>query len=668
MQFEAHKDLFIEEAHDLLRDMESPLLELEKYPDNHDLIDSVFRAMHTIKGSSSMFGFTDITEFTHDIESTFDLIRNGKLSVTSELIELTLAAKDALKELLYSNNSESEIEKRRMILSRYAELSSSSPLEKKESSSEQDTVAPSAVNESSDKRSYHIEFEPDPEILLRGVKILPLIDDIHSLGQIMVRASTEAIPPLKDFNPEYCYLKWDFDLATDHTENDIRNCFIFVEDYSKIKIEHIPEITISSQQTESIATVASVASVTSADSQDMNPRRVTPIIERRHTDTSSIRVKNDKLDSLVNLVGEMVTLHARLGQEAVKEHLPEFIAISENLGRLTNDLREIAMSVRMVPLAETLSSFTRLVHDLSKTLGKKIRLETEGGETELDKNVIEMLRDPLMHIIRNSVDHGIETPDIRSQKGKDETGCIHIRAEHSGANVRITISDDGEGLNRNRILTKAIANGLKINEDADDKSVYALIFEPGFSTAETTTDISGRGVGMDVVRRNMEKIRGSINISTVPDQSTSIVLTIPLTLAIIDGFMIETGNTRYIFNLSIVRECLAYTDSSDTIDNRGMFRLRDKYIPFVNTRSLFGLDTGLTEHPQIVVTKVDDNEIGFLVDKVIGHCQTVIKPLGKGIHNAKMFSGATILGDGSIALIIDVNQIINTINDGDTMA
>ena len=667
MQFEAHKDLFLEEADDLLREMESPLMELEKEPDNHELIDSVFRAMHTIKGSSAMFGFTDITDFTHEIESTFDLVRKGRLKISPELIELTLAAKDALKELLYANNSAEETEKRRMILSRYSEISGISP--EKDSSlqsatqsatdtpdQKSESAAESAEPESdSAKKAYHIEFEPDREILLRGVRISPLLDDIHSLGQFMVKASVDAIPPIQELNPEHCYLKWDIDLATGHTEKDIKNCFIFVEDYAKIKIEHIPGFDPE------VNTPAGAGTSSAPSTQTPSRPAGSGFIERRHSDTSSIRVKNEKLDSLVNLVGEMVTLHARLGQESTQAQLPEFIAISENLGRLTTDLREIAMSVRMVPLAETFSSFNRLVHDLAKTLGKKIVITAEGGETELDKNVIEELRDPLMHIIRNSADHGIESPDVRRKKNKNETGTIALKAEHSGANVRISITDDGNGLDRDAIVAKALQTGLIASPEIDDHTAYSLIFEPGFSTSANATDISGRGVGMDVVKKNVDKLRGTIDIRTEKGNGTTFSISIPLTLAIIDGFMIESGAMKYVFNLSLVRECMEFNDSLRQDDDQGMFRLRDHYIPFVDIRTLFDISANRSSYPQIVVAEVEGTEIGFLVDRVIGHCQIVIKPLGKGIRNAEMFSGATILGDGSIALIIDVNQIMKKI-------
>jgi two-component system chemotaxis sensor kinase CheA len=645
MGFEAHKDLFVEEAIDILRDVEGPLMELELHPDRRDLIDTIFRAMHTIKGSAGMFGYDDIAHFTHDIETTFDAVRKGELAVSSDIIELTLLAKDCIRELLSGNNSDEQKDKRGMILSRLSEIGGkkdAAAVKAAEIEIEKPTAAGAC-------RSYDILFAPEQGIFLRGIQVLPLFAELATLGSTALRASLDSLPVLEDFNPELCYLSWTIRISTDKPVEDIRSVFIFVEDYAKISIREISEN-------------APVCEVVNADLsgnvKQALPEKTAPIIERRRVDSSSIRVKNEKLDMLVNLVGEMVTLHARLSQESNREYLPEFISISESLGRLTADLRDVAMSVRMVPLAETFSSYNRLVHDLSKNLGKKIRFDTEGGETELDKNVIEELRDPLMHLIRNAADHGIELPDVRSEHGKEETGQIRISAEYAGANVRIRIEDDGAGLDRGRILAKALERGMNISPDADDTAIYQLIFEPGFSTAAKATDISGRGVGMDVVKRNLEKLRGTIGIATEAGKSTAISLTIPLTLAIIDGFMTEVCGQSYIFNLSMVRECIAFEQGSDSKEFNGLVRLRENYIPFVDLRSVFDLSGEKCLYPQIVVTEYEGNTVGFLVDRVAGHCQTVIKPLGKGVRNAEMFSGAAILGNGSIALILDVNRII----------
>ncbi|HPW52333.1 MAG TPA: chemotaxis protein CheA, partial [Spirochaetota bacterium] len=636
---------------DLLKNIELPLMELEERPDDTELINSVFRSMHTIKGSAGMFGFNDISAFTHDIESTFDLVRKGELALTSEIIELTLKAKDCIRELLYKNDSDEEKDKRGMILIRFAEITGGSKKTEAPSVSSKDEAEEKSIQSDAEKHdelpgesaAFNIKFAPQKEILLRGVRIPPLFDELAALGKTSVKADISSVPELNDFDPEHCYLSWDINIETDKTEADIRSVFIFVEDYAAISIKKLGNIA-------------------KQDSQKTSPtQKSSLVVDRRRSDSTSIRVKNEKLDTLVNLVGEMVTLHARLQQESNKAELPEFVSIAESLGRLTADLRDIAMSVRMVPLTETFSSFNRLVFDLSKNLGKKMRLVTEGGETELDKNVIEELRDPLMHVIRNCADHAIEMPEERIKNGKDETGSIKLWAEYTGANVRIGVADDGIGLDRDKILAKALERGLPVASDADDKTIFSLIFEPGFSTAEKTTDISGRGVGMDVVKKNIEKLRGSIDISTEKGKGTTITLTIPLTLAIIDGFMTEVCSQAYIFNLSHVRECIAYNASEESSEIQGLVRIREDYIPFIDMRRLFGVDGEPRLYPQIVVAEVEGTQIGFLVDKVVGHCQTVIKPLGKGVKQADMFSGASILGDGSIALVLDINHLITNV-------
>ncbi|MGL4370428.1 MAG: chemotaxis protein CheA, partial [Spirochaetota bacterium] len=609
-----------------------------------------------------MFGFDEISRFTHDIETAFDAIRKGTLPVSSEIIELTLRAKDCIREMLLKNDSDAEIEKRKIILSDFTAI-----LGKKHENDTESKTAHAEENQPAEKVEkngsepadiWHITFSPDRNILLRGVQLAPLLSEMEEMGRMTMTASAEEIPFLDDFDPEQCYLSWDIVLETSRSDQEIKGVFIFVEDYAKIEIQKISPSGIK------ILSKPDAAEEKKSDQPAVMKKRAaenegSPQQERRKVETSSIRVKNEKLDALVNLVGEMVTLHARLTQESNREKHSEFITISEALGRLTADLRDITMSIRMVPLAETFSSFTRLIHDLSKSLNKKIRYETAGGETELDKNVIEELKDPLMHILRNAADHGIELPEQRNAKGKDETGTIRISAEHTGANVRISITEDGAGLDRDGILAAAVNRGLTIPADAGDTAIYQLIFEPGFSTAQTTTDISGRGVGMDVVKKNLEKLNGSIGIATEKDKGTTISLTIPLTLAIIDGFMTEVCGKYYIFNLQTVRECIAFDKAEAATEINGLVRIRDDYIPYVNLRQAFAVDGNPCDYPQIVVTEQDGNAVGFLVDRVIGHCQTVIKPLGKGIRNAEMFSGASILGDGSIALILDVHQIIS---------
>lgn len=663
MKTESLKDVFIEEASELLAQIDVPLMELEKTPDNTDLINTVFRALHTIKGGGSMCGYDEITRFTHDLENIFDSMRRGEFRPDRKIIGLTLKAKDCIKTLLDGTDSDEDYTIRNDILKELKTATENIqeivPDDGNEgrNSGYSDPVLPTEVP--AGEEHYKIIFMPSPEIFLKAMRIEPLLSELAALGKYSVRVDTGSIPDFNDIDPERCYINWIIDLDTDKGVEGIRDVFIFAEDYSEVIIKTDRGFYVNNTFFLK-ETVSEEKEITL--SKDRIPRRRSTdglAIDRRKTDTTSIRVKNEKLDTLVNIVGELVTLQARLNQESLKARTPEFISISESLGRLTDELRDSTMSIRMIPLSDTFNGFQRLVYDLCSSLNKRMKVETSGGETELDKNVMDGLRDPLMHLIRNSADHGIEKPSVRKESGKDETGIINIKAEYAGSNVRITITDDGAGLNREKIRQRAIERGLLSSGECDDRQIFSMIFEPGFSTAEVTTDISGRGVGMDVVKRNIEKLRGSIDIESVEGIGTTVVLTIPLTLAIIDGFMVEIAGGLFILNLSSVRECLDFLIASRG-DGDGQFviNLRGDIIPCIDLRAVFGMKTGYSGTPYIVITEIDGIRYGFLVDRVVGKYQTVVKPLAKGSYNRDMIAGATILGDGSVALILDAASIV----------
>jgi two-component system chemotaxis sensor kinase CheA len=671
--FDTHANLFIEESLEILDRIELPLMGLVENPERQDYIDEVFRAMHTIKGSGSMFGFTDISQFVHNLETAFDDIRKGKTAVSREIIELTLNAKDRIRELLLHNDSDDESVLRNEILSRLADLTGHTDENKKESLIN-NHVADEKSETDSEAVRWRIRFSPSREVLLRGVRLLPLFDELCSLGECSFSVDTADVPDIEDIDPEHLYFFWDIDCVTTHPVEDIRAVFIFVEDDCEINISRIEELSGSSAGAgKSVTLEKADAELPIADlNKDLADQRqvvkgkeaeVLPGIERRKADLSSIRVKNEKLDTLVNLVGELVTLHARMNQEATNSRNSEFVAIAEALGRLADELRNNTMNIRMVPLSEMFTSFNRLVFELSHKLGKKISLVTTGGQTELDKNVIEGLRDPLMHLIRNSTDHGIELPEARRANGKNEKGTITLSAEYSGSNVVIRVIDDGQGLDREKIHALAVERGL-LTGDADDKTIYRMIFEPGFSTAQTTTDISGRGVGMDVVKRNIEKLRGTIDIQTKIGSGTELILTIPLTLAIIDGFMFEMGENLFVFNLSAVRECVEYT-RSDAAHNGEQFTIdiRGELIPCIDLLALFRIPCTNWGFSKIIIVEYGGERYGFLVDRIIGKYQSVIKPIGQGASETDMISGATILGDGSVALMLDIGSIIRHITN-----
>ncbi len=672
MELEALRDVFREEASELLSQMEMPLIELEGNPADCELINTVFRALHTIKGSGSMCGYHELSDFTHKFENLFDSVRKGAFRADEKIIKLSLRAKDCMKALLEGNNSEDEQAKRREILEEISAITGNLKKDIRPDTGESDKSENTAsCIESGDYgiEHYKIIFMPSPDILSRGIKIEPMLAELDSCGKYHVRADILSIPDFDELEPEECYINWIVELDTIKSVNEIKSIFMFTEDYAEVIIRHRDGYYINNaffRNDEFARTVDNKVSPGLGVAEKYGRRsgdRDNTALDRRKGDTTSIRVKNEKLDTLVNLVGELVTLQARLNQESAASGITEFLSIAESLGRLTGELRDNTMSIRMVPISETFNSFHRLVHDLSGTLNKKIKLITTGGETELDKNVIEALRDPLMHIIRNSCDHGIETAEERIAKGKDDTGLIQLVAEHAGANVVIRISDDGSGLNREKIRARAIEKELLGPGEYDDRQIFSMIFEPGFSTAEVTTDISGRGVGMDVVKRNIEKLRGRVVVESVEGAGTSISLTIPLTLAIIDGFMVELGGSPFIFNLTNIRECLDFSSAKERdAESNFMINLRGDIVPCIDLRTVFGYDDKEAAYPQIVISEIAEERFGFLVDRVIGKYQTVVKPLGRGSRNLDMIAGATILGDGTVALILDANCIVRSMS------
>ncbi len=660
---ESIKEVFREEAQELLARIDIPLMELEKTPDNAELVNTIFRTLHTIKGSGSMCGFDELTRFTHDLENIFDCMRKGLFRADHKIIALTLKAKDCMRSLIDGEDSIEENNLRNEILKelKIATEGKSCGTDNAVSVSvkEWGKVGDESGSEPAIEEHYKIIFMPAPDIFLKTMKIEPLLNELSTLGRCSFRIDTGSIPDFDDIDPERCYVNWIIDLYTEKGIEAIRNVFIFAEDYSELIIKTAKGFYVNKAFFLKEDVSSSRVITQGAGSVPLRRAGDGLISDRRKGESTSIRVKNERLDTLVNIVGELVTLHARLNQESAKARMPEFVSITEHLGRLTDELRDSTMSIRMVPLSDTFNGFQRLVYDLSGTLCKKMKIVTSGGETELDKNVMEGLRDPIMHLIRNSADHGIESPAVRKAAGKDETGTISLAAEYAGSNVKIRISDDGAGLNREKIKHRAIERELLGAGDYDEKHILNMIFEPGFSTAEVTTDISGRGVGMDVVKRNIEKLRGSIDIESREGEGTTVVLTIPLTLAIIDGFMVELGGGLFILNLSNVRECLDFSEvSRNDGDGQFVINLRGDIIPCVDLRYVFKMESENPEFPHIIITEIDGIRYGFLVDRVIGKYQTVVKPLAKGSHNRDMIAGATILGDGSVALILDAAAIV----------
>ncbi len=684
---ELYQQTFRLEADELIGEIEAVILLVEENPEDDDAINRLFRAVHTLKGSGAMFGLTDIANFSHGLETVLDKVRSRQLKVSRELIDLTLAYRDQVSIMLHVGDGGAAVDvdrvediKRRLVaLLPLADARNVTP-------PPDAPVYPAAPV--SDDIAYRIRFTPQPPLFLSGTEPALLLDELRGLGDCVVIAHADDVPGLEAADPESCYLNWDILLTTAAGIAAIKDVFAFVEDISAIEIVdissefvHDPDAPlprlgeillergdVASQDLNVALRSQNRLGALLVDSGRVSKGKIAAALTEQQSiatqqsaaKSDSVRVPSDKLDALINLVGELVTNQARLSQVALSAGNTALQAPVEEAERLTDELRDIVLTVRMMPIGATFSRFKRLVRDLSGELHKQIELTTEGAGTELDKTVIDRLGDPLVHLIRNCIDHGIEAPDARRRSGKSERGTITLKAAHQGANVVISVIDDGAGLNTAAILSKARERGL-VAADAElsDKDVFNLIFLPGFSTAAKVTDVSGRGVGMDVVRREVDALRGSIDVHSEPGRGTRVDLSLPLTLAIIEGLLIHVGDESYVIPLSVVEECMELTeDRFATSSGRNVIQVRGAPVPLVRLRDIFGLSGSRPGLEQAVVVNVADARVGIAVDQVIGNHQTVIKSLGKVYQRADCISGATITGDGNVALILDLAGII----------
>jgi two-component system chemotaxis sensor kinase CheA len=663
---------FLQEAAEQLALIEEIILEIEANPQDIETVNRLFRVFHTIKGSGAMFGFDQVAGFTHHVETVLDKVRNGQVPVSKELVDLILAAKDQITMMLDGPSAPSQQAKQAEIIARLnALLPGAAPAKVTAATPAQ--VAPSAAPAVSPLTTFRIGFCPDPGIMSRGMDPAMLLADLRALGSCVITAKTDAIPPLEQLTPDFCGFSWEIVLKTDRTVNAIKDVFIFVEDESKITIETLPDAPVS----ENTSNAELAKPVASAECTTLATTKVEPAkpnvpagngkpaaSAKANGNDGSVRVPSERLNRLVNLVGELVINQSRLAQVANRLGITELDAPAEDLERLVAELRDIVLGIRMMPIGTTFSRFKRLVRDLSAELGKEIDLVAEGAETELDKTVIDQLGDPLVHLIRNSIDHGISTPEERLSEGKPRRGTIRLIAMHEGAHVTIKIDDDGRGLNKDAIRAKAIERKL-IAPDAvmSDKELYNLIFLPGFSTAKTVTSVSGRGVGMDVVKRQIDALRGSVDINSKVGKGTCITLTLPLTLAIIDGLLVEVNREQFIVPMSSVMENVELTATQRATNNgRNLLAVRGELIPYLRLRDIFGITGSEMEVERVVIVNLGGNRIGLVVDRILGSHQTVIQSLGRFYQNIEVVSGATIMGDGRVALILDVAGLVQKTN------
>jgi two-component system chemotaxis sensor kinase CheA len=647
-------ETFRQEVAELLDSLEASLLDLGQTPQDRDLIDTAFRSLHTIKGSGAMFGFDRVAAFTHDFETAFDLIRKGKIDANRDIITVALAAKDYIRMLIDDPDAADPIIGEAIVadLKRFVNVPDAPPAV---------VEAPPPVRAA--KTGCLIAVAFDPDILRNGTNPLVLLDDLRALGACEVVAKLDEVPELADLDAQACLIKWDVRLMSDCPIDAIEDVFMFVRDEMTLEVAPLeaaePAPRPAAPEAAPPPAPEAPARAPTAAIEAPAPERAEP--QRRGDDkAATVRVQAERLDELMDRVGELVIAQARLSELAHSGTDLAIKSIAEEIERLASGLRDSTMGVRMVPMGSLFGRFRRLVHDLSSDLGKPVDFVTVGEDTELDKTMIERLADPLVHLIRNAIDHGVESPEKRAAAGKPATGRIELAAHYVGAQVLVTVRDDGAGIDIARVRAKAedlglIAPGAALGE----QQTYQLLFAPGFSTAATVSTLSGRGVGMDVVKRTIEALRGSIDIATVPGAGTTMTLRLPLTLAIIEGLLIRVGEARYIIPLSAVEECVALNPSDDQRSRgRSFLSLRGDLVPFVKLRDLFGADGEPAEHPRIIIIAIGESRVGLVVDQIIGSHQTVIKSLSKLHSDVTMFSGATILGDGSAALILDVAQLV----------
>lgn len=667
------EDAFKEESKELLADLEQTLLDLENDYENMDLIGKTFRILHTLKGSSGMFGFDNVSIFIHDVETAFEHIRNGEMNFSKEIADLTFKACDQVNQMIFNDGKGVDEECTKKIIETFR-------LMIQKFDNDQNVEPSSKHNQRVDKTSenkkiYLIKFTPEKDIMTYGNDPLAIIDELAELGETIVVAYNHSLPELEKLNPQEIYLSWNILLSTTKSLDTIRDVFMFVEDLCELDIVmfdgkiNLINIDIKKEITKKLIDDESFdldklknLSTTEIDLMDdeINTNVQLKKSSSKNSDNAkSIRVHSGKLDDLVNLVGELVTVQAGLSQLVASYHDSKLLSISEQIERLIWELRDSTLNIRMLPIGTTFNKFKRLVRDLSQELGKQVELTTEGAETELDKNVLEKLNDPLIHIIRNCIDHGIEMPSERTETGKNPIGSVHLAAKQAGGNVLIEITDDGAGLNKEAILKKAISTGL-INEsdDLSENEINNLICRAGFSTSHLVTSVSGRGVGMDVVKQEIENLRGTVEIDSNESQGTKILLKLPLTLAIIDGLLVSISDSSYIVPLVSVEECVELSKKEiEASHGRHIIKIRDEIVPYIVLRDFFEIEGDRLDIEQIVIVNIEGNRIGFVVDEVLGQHQTVLKTLGKIYKDVEGISGATVLGDGGIALILDILKL-----------
>jgi two-component system chemotaxis sensor kinase CheA len=648
-------ETFLQEAEELLDQIEQSALSLGAGEWTEETIHHLFRAFHTIKGSGAMFGLDAVAGFAHHAESLLDRVRDGAVPVSPALADLVLKAKDHIRILLGepagvaapASSSEG------LIAAIEAFANPGLPAGEKSASA---PARQAAERQGGVEQTWLIRFRPNPALLANGGNPVGLLRQLRELGPCQVTAHTDEVPALDAIQPDLCYLRWTIALHSACDRNAIRDVFIFVEDGSQLEIEPVETAPAEDPPGE---THSAASLETGGEAQHgTSPAAVAP--RKALARESTVRVPSDRLDRLVNLVGELVMNQSRLAQAASQSGAPEFASPVQELERLVAELRDTVLGIRMLPIGTLFGRFRRLVHDLSTELGKDVDLVTEGAETELDKSILDQLGEPLVHCLRNCLDHAVEPPGERSSKGKPRRATVRLSAAHIGSDVVVSIQDDGRGIDRAAVWAKAVEKQL-IAPDArlSDKDIFNLILLPGFSTARQVTNVSGRGVGMDAVKRQIDSLRGSLSLASEDGKGTRISITLPLTLAIIEGLLVQTGAEQFIVPMAAVTENVELANAQQARHNgRNLLAVRGELVPYIDLRQAFRIAGEAPTIEKVVIVRHEDHRVGLVVDRVLGTHQTVIQSLGRFLSTIDVVSGATIMGDGRVALILDIAAVV----------
>ena len=681
METNQYMEMFLDESREHLQSLNDGLLSLENDPEDLSVLNEIFRNAHTLKGMSATMGYTKTAELTHDMENLLDMLRKEQLKVSSEIIDVIFKCVDSLQEMVENiGNGESEdlVDVSDLVrkVNAIAKGDAAPAAEEAEEAAEGENAAAPVLElndtdetvireaKNSGLIPYAVHVEIAESCLLKSARSYMVMNVLDELGDVI-----KSVPPAQDLEQEKFDHSFDVVIVTDAEPKAIEDGVSAISEITEVKVT---EITLSASKEETkeeapkaAAPAAKKAEPKKADAKAEAKKPAGKNDKKAHVAGQSVRVDIEKLDTLMNLVGELVTNKVRLEQIGMTHRLTELTETLEQMDRVTSDLQSVVMKVRMVPVSQVFNRFPRMVRDLAKELNKDINLTIEGEDTELDRTVIDEIGDPLMHLLRNSLDHGVEHPDDREAKGKPRTGEVGLIARHEGNNVVIMVTDDGAGINADKIRNKAVEKGMISREEADalpDADAVRLIFLPGFSTAETITDVSGRGVGMDVVRSKIESLGGHVDVETKIDEGSVFKIKLPLTLAIIQAMLVKVQDEMYAIPLGSIDSTINITpDDIKTVQNKEVIVLRGQIIPIARLGEVLSVPKGADNDEEdifVVVVHVGDHKIGIVVDNLIGQQEIVIKTLGKLLSGLKMLAGATVLGDGHVAMILDVSALM----------